>query len=291
MKPTDGTKGREEKMKLTFLGTAAAEGCPALFCNCRACALARERGGRDLRTRSQSLVNDDLLIDFPPDTLSHFQMNGLRGDRVENLLITHFHHDHYYWLDMRLHGSYYAYRMEREKLRILCPATVFDDLRPRLATLEREILDTLELVRLEAYTTVDLGRYRVTPLPARHAPGSVAFFYVIEQGNKTLLYAHDTGYFYDEVLEFIQKRGWKFDLASFDCTYAQLPCDNEKNHMGLDTVARLTDVLREIGAVNEETRLFVNHFSHNGSPVHAEMEALAEPMGCSVAYDGCSVEF
>ena len=49
-------------MKITFLGTAAAEGIPALFCNCQCCTEARRRGGKNLRTRSQSLINDDLLI-------------------------------------------------------------------------------------------------------------------------------------------------------------------------------------------------------------------------------------
>ena len=31
-------------MKLTYLGTAAAEGLPALFCNCEFCQKARELG-------------------------------------------------------------------------------------------------------------------------------------------------------------------------------------------------------------------------------------------------------
>ena len=55
-------------MILTFLGTAAAEGVPAVFCNCKFCNEARRLGGKNIRTRSQSIVNDDLLIDIPADT-------------------------------------------------------------------------------------------------------------------------------------------------------------------------------------------------------------------------------
>ena len=33
-------------MKLQYLGTAAAEGWPALFCNCSACIKAKELGGK-----------------------------------------------------------------------------------------------------------------------------------------------------------------------------------------------------------------------------------------------------
>ena len=49
-------------MKIKYLGTAAAEAFPAIFCNCKYCEEARELGGKNIRTRSQSLVNDDLLI-------------------------------------------------------------------------------------------------------------------------------------------------------------------------------------------------------------------------------------
>ena len=58
-------------MKLTYLGTGAAEGWPALFCNCKNCQEAARLGGRNIRTRSQSLINTDLLIDLPPDTYLH----------------------------------------------------------------------------------------------------------------------------------------------------------------------------------------------------------------------------
>ena len=55
-------------MKLTFLGTAAAEGFPAIFCNCEYCKEARKLGGKNIRSRSQTLINDDLLIDLPADS-------------------------------------------------------------------------------------------------------------------------------------------------------------------------------------------------------------------------------
>src|SRR5699024_7123072 len=55
---------RRTTMKLTYLGTAAAEGFPALFCNCPACREAARLGGRNIRTRSQALINRDLLLDL-----------------------------------------------------------------------------------------------------------------------------------------------------------------------------------------------------------------------------------
>ncbi len=58
-------------MKVRYWGTAAAEGIPCAFCGCKVCAEARKKGGRYIRTRSQALVDDSLLIDFNADTYTH----------------------------------------------------------------------------------------------------------------------------------------------------------------------------------------------------------------------------
>ena len=50
-------------MKIRYLGTAAAEGWPALFCSCPICTHARTQGGKNLRTRTQAILDGELLID------------------------------------------------------------------------------------------------------------------------------------------------------------------------------------------------------------------------------------
>ena len=65
------TERMKKAMKFRYLGTAAAEGWPAVFCNCDHCHRAKKAGGRNIRTRSQALINDDLLIDFPSDSYHH----------------------------------------------------------------------------------------------------------------------------------------------------------------------------------------------------------------------------
>ena len=57
-------------MKIQFMGTAAAEGAPALFCVCDHCRYARARGGREIRSRAGSIVDGRLKLDFGPDSLS-----------------------------------------------------------------------------------------------------------------------------------------------------------------------------------------------------------------------------
>ncbi len=67
-------------MKIRYLGTAAAEGIPAIFCDCEVCRKSRELGGRNFRTRSQAIIDDTLLIDFPSDTYAHFLNYNLNAD-------------------------------------------------------------------------------------------------------------------------------------------------------------------------------------------------------------------
>ncbi|HPC76977.1 MAG TPA: carbon-phosphorus lyase, partial [bacterium] len=43
-------------MEIMFLGTAAAEGWPGVFCSCDYCKKARELGGKNIRTRSSVLI-------------------------------------------------------------------------------------------------------------------------------------------------------------------------------------------------------------------------------------------
>lgn len=51
-------------MKLTYFGTAAAEGWPGIFCHCVYCERAKQLGGKNIRTRSQALLDDTLLFDL-----------------------------------------------------------------------------------------------------------------------------------------------------------------------------------------------------------------------------------
>lgn len=84
----------ERIVKLLFMGTAAAEGIPALFCTCPVCERARRAGGRELRTRSGALIDGVLKLDFGPDSYVHMLQNGIAYANVHSILITHTHSDH-----------------------------------------------------------------------------------------------------------------------------------------------------------------------------------------------------
>ncbi len=269
-------------MKLTYLGTAAAEGFPAVFCNCRHCIDARKIGGKNIRTRSQAIINDNLLLDIPADTYHHFLMNNIEGDKIENLLITHSHSDHFYKIELERRGGTYAKEMRVPTLNVFCGQGVYD----KIST---KIPKNVALNKIETFKPITVGNYRVTSFPANHAEGDDARFYLIE-GDKVILYAHDTGFFFGEVFEYFEKNNVKLDLISMDCTNIDIPIEDIHPHMGIDNINRLVAKLTDMGVISDNTVKVINHFSHNARPIHHELEERVKDYGYIVSYDGLTVE-
>ena len=144
-------------MKIFYQGTAAAEGVPAVFCDCKHCRMARTAGGKEVRMRSGALIDGVLKIDFGPDAYAQSLRFGHSYVPVEHVLITHSHRDHLCESDLAcIHPPY----SHREK-----PLTVYGD--ARVGERLKPFCDDNELVfvQLKPFETVTVGDYAVTPLP------------------------------------------------------------------------------------------------------------------------------
>lgn len=275
-------------MKIRYLGTAAAEGWPALFCTCDACRLAREKGGRNIRTRSQSIIDGRLLIDFPADTYWHFIKNDIKLDELDACLITHSHEDHLYADDFCNRRQYFAY-LDEGSAPVL---TVYGTKKPvdKVNDAIRGCAeDRVNTVLLERFKTVKIGDYSVTPIDADHDPNADSVIYIISDGSRTILYAHDTGIFPDSDWDYMIENKIRFDLVSLDCTgglYAQY----EHGHMGTDACEKMRAKMLAAGLADERTVFCLNHFSHNGKSVYDEIAHVMGEKGFMVSYDGMEVE-
>lgn len=272
-------------MKLQYLGTAAAEGWPALFCECDHCKRSKMAGGRNIRTRSQALIDDTLVIDFPPDTYMHILCNGLDAGRWTGALITHAHSDHFYASDFAMHRppfSHGAAPMEIYLNRMA--AYMAKDL-----IMESQIRQNgLSFHVVDNFVPFRHARYEITPLHADHDAMQDAHFYIISDGSRSLLYAHDTGFFPEDTWTHLKDR--HFDCVSLDCTYGAL-LTHRNGHMAIDVCAEVVHRLEDMGCINAQTRRIVNHFSHNSLKTYDELLPMAEEYGLEVSYDGMIVEF
>lgn len=279
-------------MKITYYGTCAAEGFPALFCSCETCEKARKAGGRNIRSRSGTLINDDLMIDFSADTYMHVINYGLDLRKVKACLLTHAHDDHLCAFDFFYRTYSYAYFVNEDEKKPLEIYTTKNSSKEILAMVEKakgkgdeNALNWNEIVPFKTYEIFD---YKVTPLKADHAKDLDPVIYIIEKDNKSILYAHDTGYFLDETWDYIESRNINFDFVSLDCT-SILKEQAYRNHMGLKACTDVKDRLLKKNAT-EKTVFCLHHFSHNGRLTYDELVPVAKELGFIVSYDSMEVE-
>ena len=130
------------------------------------------------------------------------------------------------------------------------------------------------------------------PLPADHQigiPTELPNIFVFRCGASWGMIANDTGFFRDEVWQYLETKKYKFDLVISDCTGGLR--DIERGHMSGKYVLETKRRLEAMGSVTDATKYFINHFSHNGNATHAELEAYYNPHGIQVACDGLTVQF
>lgn len=274
-------------MKIKLYGTAAAEGVPALFCNCRVCLNAQKVGGKEIRTRTQALIDETVLIDFPADTYAHKIYDGLPLSDLEHLVVTHSHHDHFFAEDIMMRMTGYANMIDNQ-------LTVYGNdkvksMYERAQDLEG-FSDETRVIYKEVfeYQSFMVEDYTFTPLLANHAKNEKCYIYEIKKDDKTMLYGNDSGKFLDTIWKHWEETKPFFDLVILDCTHQEVKV--ESNHMSfydnLDTRAKML----AMNLVDENTRFVITHFSHNGGLSHAETEAWAKENGFIVAYDGIEFE-
>lgn len=275
-------------MNIQYLGTAAAEAWPGIFCTCPVCREAMRRGGKNLRTRSQALIDGQLLVDFPPDSYLHMLVHGLPLPDITDVLLTHAHQDHFYPQELIMRGHGFS-----EDVKGVL--TLYgDETGERLfrETLERQperrALDTVLAYRVvKEFVPFPFAGYTVTPLLANHDKRERCLIYSIEREGKRLLYANDTGIFPEATFSYL--KGQRFDLISMDCTTGQH--GEGTNHMGLPDNIALQRRLYDMGCAGENTQWVITHFSHHGGLLHEQLEEAGRPYGFIPAYDGMTVSF
>lgn len=273
-------------MRLTILGTAAAEGWPAPFCRCAPCEEARRRGGPNIRKRAGCLVDADLKIDFGPDTVAQTQQHGICLADVRVIVFSHQHSDHVVPSELAWAAPPFTNTPPAEPITIFANAATLELLAAYYPEPEKKMLSFHLLEPLKPVTT-PVGD-TILPLPAEHVQGALLLHITRARDGKTLFYGHDSGLYPEATLAALADAS-PLDIATFDCTYGAQETNN-RGHMGIGGVVQMAEELRRRGAVTDQTRLIATHFSHNGGLLHEELVAAFLPHGIAVAYDGIVID-
>jgi phosphoribosyl 1,2-cyclic phosphate phosphodiesterase len=282
-------------MRLTFLGTSAANAYPEAFCRCENCEQARALGGPSLRKRSAALIDDELLIDLGPDVMTASSLHGLPLTRVRYCLQTHAHADHldpsHFLSRSPGYGVVGAPRLHFYASRGTLQAaaeSLARDCAP-LSFLDAEMGEQLnvELHPVEALQSFAFGPYRVTAFPANHDPVVECLLYAVEAEGRSIFYGTDTATLDEAVWAGFHRAGLRFDVVVLDHTYG--PEEPGSDHLSARQVIEYAARMREEGLLAEGARVFGTHISHEGNPPHPVLAAFAAEHGYEIAYDGLRV--
>ena len=277
-------------MKITFLGTGAAEGVPAMFCSCPFCKKMRAAGASEFRTRSQVLIDDDLSIDFPPEAYAHSLYFGVDLSVLQYVLVTHSHMDHFYAHDFILRGYKYA-TLSGESLGIYGNEEVkkvFDECTRR--EMKGEVLKGINVATVKPFQILNFGGYRVLSLPAQHGTMEEALLYYVEKGGKGYLHLCDTGALSDCAIDFLAQNGAHVDLITFDCTFLDAQPREGTRHMCIADNLAIKERLDKAGVTNADTKSVITHFSHNAKPSREKLSEIDKKYPVIAAYDGLTLE-
>ena len=268
-------------MRVTLLGTGAADGWPQPFCRCPSCDHARAHG--IVRGRSGVLVDDSVLLDPSPDVTTACARARLCLDTVSAILVGHGHPDH---LDPSLllsrgwaaHGG--GADASMGVLEVHGPASALDMVRPWIDP-ARLADGSVRLLECVVGTAVALPSGHVARAHLAHhglgaqgfpsgpaaatpeAPEAVLWEVTSPEGAR-MLHAADTGPLPASTVASLAS-ATPLDLLLVEETFGDV-VDHGTAHLDLQTLPLLLAALRDAGAVGASTEVVAVHLSHHNPP-------------------------
>jgi phosphoribosyl 1,2-cyclic phosphate phosphodiesterase len=161
-------------MDLIFLGTGAAWSLPELNCDCVICREMRRKGERRRRAAFLLSGKSNLLVDCGPDIAS--QLSRHQIDRLDAVLITHEHGDHYMGLDELFAYKRTCAKGEFDPIRVYMTRKSWEVVRDRFGYLAE--MGVITVQEIEPGSDYAVGEFAFVPFKTNHggfALGSVGF--------------------------------------------------------------------------------------------------------------------
>jgi phosphoribosyl 1,2-cyclic phosphate phosphodiesterase len=226
-------------VKLTFLGTGGTWGLPELSCDCMICRDMRQRHEKRERTALLLSGPSNLLIDCGPDIASQLSRHAV--DRLDGVLITHEHGDHYIGLDELFSYKRASFRGEFTPIPVYLSPESRETVLTRFAYLEQMEVIKIHQVSPKRFSSV--AGFAVFPFRTGHgafARGSVGYLIKHTEGSPfRLVYTSDFMSLPEIPEEIIHP-----DILILQCSRLNEPVKNTPHHMSFQRAMEFMRLLK-----------------------------------------------
>ncbi len=256
-------------MKLTFIGTGAADWDWQNF-------------PPGTRGSTATLIGRACLIDAGPTVIDALARCGVSLARIAHVVITHSHPDHF------RPSTIAAIAFARHgRLTVWAPPQALEALGETPCE-RRPVLPGAHFT---------CGRLAFTALPSNHQtqdPDEETLHYLVESGQRTLLYALDGAWMLAKARSLLTKTlaGRPLDAVVWDATCGATLHDGRfAEHNDLAMIDALRASMLKVGLVSDATRHVFDHVARTLWPADpAARSALAAKYGGLLAEDGASLD-
>ncbi|MDO8452688.1 MAG: MBL fold metallo-hydrolase [bacterium] len=243
----------DNKMKITFLGTGANGGTPQVDCRCVNCL---SKNPKDKRLRSSFLLeekNKTILVECGPDARQQLLRQNLRLQDIDEITLTHLHHDHAGGLIELASGKAW-------NKQLVIPGAI-------QAKLKRGHVGYLFSNGFIKFTTSRL----ISFFKVEHWIGEPCFGIQIGDKGK-VVYSGDIS----EISQSLLNRIKQTKLVIIDGTFLS---ESKKGHV---SIKESCEVLKPLGK-----KVIFTHIDHSQN--RREIEKFLKPFGFQLAFDGMEV--
>lgn len=252
-------------MRIIITGTGTSQGVPVISCQCRVC---KSPNSKDKRLRSAaSFYSGDthIAIDAGPDFRT--QMLNLGANRLDALLMTHYHNDHIAGLDdirpfnfrqneaIRVYADSICGTVLKNKFDYIFAAKPYPGA-PRIHLTDHQ------------FSSFTIDQLKITPLSIMHGKLPISGYRIND-----VAYITDANDISESVFD--ELKGLKVLILN------ALRWEKHHSHF---TLGEAIDVAQRVGA----QQTYFTHISHYLGR-HSEVEEDL-PKGCFLAYDGLELE-
>jgi len=275
-------------MKITILGSGGVESTPKPCCTCKRCKNALKNKGRFIRTGPSLFINSaNALIDTPEEIRT--QLIREKISRVEAVFYTHWHPDHTMGIRImeQINKDFHTNKPKNRPIDVYISKSQMNLMDKFL--IRKGIFDFYEkqgLIKRRFLKNGDIVKIGKIEIEAVKLPKSTAFYYLIREGSKKIIYMPCE---IKEIRELNKLKQADYLIVHFSWFKEKGICMEFPWRFGEVPVERVLEFAKNLSIKNV---VFVHiDECHDKTPKELErLEKKYEEHNVRFAYDGMKIE-